>query len=85
MSLQSGVGGHEYRKRELGFPLAFTLVKTRTRDKRSHLELPRKFPKGFALHVVLEELLLLGIEFARFSQSGKRNQRKLRLRRNSNG
>jgi hypothetical protein len=85
MSLQSPVGGREYRKQELGFPRAFTLDKTRTRDKRANLELSRKFPKSFALHVVLEELLWLGIEFARFSQRGKRNQRKLLLRRNSNG
>ena len=85
MSLQLGVGGHDYRKRELGFPRAFTLDKTRTRDKRANLGLPRKFPKCFALHVVLEELLSLGIEFARFSRCGKRNQRELGLRRNSNG
>jgi hypothetical protein len=85
MSLQSGVGGHEYRKRELVFPLVFTLDETRTRDKRANLELPGKFPNCFALHVVLEDLLWLGIEFARFYQCGKRKQRKLRLRRNSNG
>jgi len=66
MSLQSGVGGREYRKREIGFPRAFTLDKTRTRDKSTNLELPRKFPKSFALHVVLEELLWLRIEFACF-------------------
>jgi hypothetical protein len=57
MSLQSGVGGREYRKRELGIPRAFMLDKTRTRDKSTNLELPRKVPKSFALHVVLEELL----------------------------
>jgi len=85
MSLQSGVGGREYRKRELGIPRAFMLDKTRTRDKSTNLELPRKFPKSFALHVVLKELLWLGIEFARFSHCNNGNQRNLRLRLNSNG
>jgi hypothetical protein len=71
MFLQSGVGGREYRKREPDFPRAFTLDKTRTRDKSTNLELPRKFPKSFALQVVLEELLWLEIEFARFLSAAK--------------
>src|SRR6266851_4826951 len=33
MSLQSGLGGREYRKRELGFIRAFPLDKTRTRSE----------------------------------------------------
>ncbi len=71
MSLQSGVGGRECRNRALGFPWAFTLDKTRTRDKTANLKLPRKFPKSFALHVVLEELLWLRIEFARCLSAAK--------------
>jgi hypothetical protein len=71
VSLRSGVGGREYRKRALGFPWAFTLDETRTRDKSTNLELPRKFPKPFALHVVLKELLWLGIEFACFLSAAK--------------
>ena len=71
MSLQSGVGGREYRKRELGIPRTFMLDKTRTRDKSTNLELPRRFPKSFALHVVLEEFLWLGIEFACFLSAAK--------------
>jgi hypothetical protein len=62
MSLQSGVGGHEYRMRELDLPWAFTPDKTRTRDKGTNLELSRKFPNSFALHVVLKELLWLRLE-----------------------
>jgi len=71
MSLQSGVGGREYRKRELGIPRAFMLDKARARDKSTNLELPRKFPKSFALHVVMEELLWLGIEFVCFLSAAK--------------
>jgi hypothetical protein len=71
MSLQSGLGGREYRKREFGFPRAFTRDKTRTKDKSTNLDLPRRFYKFFALHVVLEELLWLGIEFARFLSAAK--------------
>jgi hypothetical protein len=71
MSLHSGLGGRKYRKRELGLPRAFTLEKTRTRDKSANLELRGKFPKSFALHVVLEELLWLRIEFARFLGAAK--------------
>ena len=71
MSLQSGVGGREYRKRELDFPWAFTPDKTRTRDKSTTLELLRKFPRFFALRVALKELLWFRIEFARFPIAGK--------------
>jgi hypothetical protein len=75
MSLQSGLGGREYRKREFGFPRAFTRDKTRTKDKSTNLDLPRRFYKFFALHVVLEELLWLGIEFARFLSAAKETKR----------
>jgi hypothetical protein len=40
-------------------------------DKSTNLELPRKVPKSFALHVVLEELLWLRIEFACFLSAAK--------------
>ena len=64
MSLHSGLGGRKYRKRELDFPRTFTPVKIRTKDKSTNLELLRKFPTSFALHVVLKELLWLRFEFA---------------------
>jgi hypothetical protein len=47
------------------------LDKTRTRDESTNLELPRKFPKSFALHVVMEELVWLRIEFACFLSAAK--------------
>ena len=71
MSLQSGVGGCDYRNREFSFSRVFTLDKTRGRDKRTDLELHPRFPKSFALHVVLKELLWLGIEFACFLSAAK--------------